>query len=87
MESINAGYNLWANTYRISVGLHLPENTKALPSEGDRGRYECEMRGPPDCYYYVRMLELYGPFPLITRLIPRTPIEELKIPRTPFDET
>ena len=88
---INAGYNLWANTYKnIRSAYIFLENAKALPSQGvteaDVEIMKCEARFLI-CYYYVRMLELYGPFPLITRLIPsNTPIEELKIPRTPFDE-
>lgn len=88
---INAGYNLWANTYKNIRSAYLfLENVKPLPSQGVTESDVETMKNEARfliCYYYVRMLELYGPFPLINKLIPsNVSIEELKVSRTSLDE-
>ena len=68
--TIVPGKNLWLETYRkVRAGLIFMENVKEIPNQRQTAelveRYKNEVRFLM-AYYYSRMLEVYGPFPLVT---------------------
>lgn len=83
--------DLWKLTYqKIRSALIFIENVRPIPeqrlTEDLVERYKNEARFLM-AYYYTRMLEVYGPFPLITTLTDVTAsTEELQKPRTPYDD-
>jgi starch-binding outer membrane protein, SusD/RagB family len=83
--------NLWAETYqKIRSSLIFINNVKVLSDQRQTEelveRYKNEARFLM-AYYYSRMLEVYGPFPLVTSLSDATAsVSDLKMPRTPYDE-
>ena len=85
------GKNLWKETYqKVRSGLIFLERVKEIPDQRQTvelvERYKNEVRFLI-AYYYSRMLEVYGPFPLITSLMDVNDSGEvLKKERTPYDE-
>lgn len=83
--------NLWAETYqKIRSSLIFIENVRVISDQRQTeelvDRYKNEARFLM-AYYYARMLEVYGPFPLVTSLSDASAsVSELKLPRTPYDE-
>lgn len=77
--------NLWSETYKIVRTAYIfIEKAQPLPNlPADRiERYKKEARFLI-AYHYFKMLQFYGPFPLITKVIPSTaPTSELLLPRT-----
>ena len=88
---IITGKNLWKETYqKVRSGLIFLERVKEIPDQRQTvelvERYKNEVRFLI-AYYYSRMLEVYGPFPLITSLIDVNDSGEvLKKELTPYDE-
>lgn len=88
------GKNLWYETYqKVRSALIFLENVKAIPDqrqyEEDVERYKLEARFLM-AYYYSRMLEVYGPFPLVreltdVELVGQSTVLLMK-ERTPYDE-
>lgn len=83
--------NLWARTYeKVRSALIFIDNVRELPDQRQTAelveRYKNEARFLI-AYYYSRMLEVYGPFPLVTSLMDTglSP-DKMQLPRTPFDE-
>lgn len=85
------GINLWSETYKkVRSALIFIENVKPLPDQRQTvelvERYKNEARFLM-AYYYSMMLELYGPFPLVTSLSDvSASTEDLQLPRTPYDD-
>lgn len=81
----------WVNFYkRMRSGYIFLENVKPLPEQGlteeDVEFMKHEVRFVI-AYYYVYLMQLYGPVPLVTTLSDvNAPIEELMVARTPLDE-
>src|SRR5574344_3058248 len=82
--------NLWHDTYqKVRAGLIFLNNVKAIPNERQTDelveRYKNEVRFLM-AYYYSRMLEVYGPFPLVKNIsaADASP-DDLQLPRTPYD--
>lgn len=82
---------IWRNTYKAVRAAYIFINeAKALPHKGltqeqvDMMKLEARFL---IAFYYAQMLEIYGPFPLVTEVInPDAPIEDLMRYRTPLDE-
>ena len=85
----NYGTDVWGNTYKaVRQAKLLEANIKPLPglSEELVRDYKLQARFLV-AYYYVRMLEMYGPFPLVTELVSTDEsYEDLMRERTPYDE-
>lgn len=83
--------DVWGDTYKqVRSAYIFMKNVKPLPAQGltkeDVEQMKMEARFLIT-YYYTKMLELYGPFPLVTELIsPDTPIADLMLARTPYEE-
>lgn len=83
--------DLWKRTYeKVRSALLFIDNVRELPDQRQTPelveRYKKEARFLI-AYYYSRMLEVYGPFPLITTLTDTgASTAELQKPRTPYDE-
>ncbi|MBB4035481.1 hypothetical protein GGR21_001374 [Dysgonomonas hofstadii] len=83
--------DVWGETYKkVRAALIFIENVKELPEQRQTAeiveRYKNEARFLI-AYYYSRMLELYGPFPLVTNLTDvNTSAEDIIMERTPYDE-
>lgn len=82
---------LWKETYeKIRASLIFIENVRVLTDQRQTEelveRYKNEARFLM-AYYYTRMLEVYGPFPLVTTLSDAAAsVSDLKLARTPYDE-
>lgn len=90
--SASSGTNdLWGNTYKaVRAAYKFLDKVKALPSqnlnESDVEYMKLQARFLI-AYFYSEMLELYGPFPLVTRLVNSdASYTELMMERTPLDE-
>jgi hypothetical protein len=89
--SLTPNYNLWNESYkRIRQAYIFLENVKEIKEQRLTReiveRYKNEAKFTI-AFYYARMLEVYGPVPLITeQLSPSLSVESLSIPRTPYDE-
>jgi len=83
--------DLWGDTYeKVRSALIFIDNVKVLADQRQTEelveRYKNEARFLI-AYYYSRMLEVYGPFPLVTTLTDVTAsVTDLKLARTPYDE-
>ncbi len=83
--------NLWSETYqKVRSSLIFIENVRVLTDQRQTEelveRYKNEARFLM-AYYYTRLLEVYGPFPLVTTLSDAAAsVSDLKLPRTPYDE-
>lgn len=81
----------WEDFYRkIRSGYIFIENVKALPEQGlseddvDFMKHEVRFL---IAYYYIYLMQLYGPVPLVTSLSNSdSPLEELMVARTPLEE-
>lgn len=84
-------FDLWGTTYqKVRAALLFLANVKAIPEQRQTAelveRYKNEARFLM-AYYYERMLEVYGPFPLVTTLSNATASPaDLQLPRTPYDD-
>lgn len=87
----NTGPDFWTETYKAVRSAYILQNRiAAIPSQNltqervDLMKLETRFLV---AYYYSFMLELYGPFPLITSLVnENAPLDELLQSRTPYDE-
>ncbi len=83
--------DLWGDTYeKVRSALIFQQNVKALPEQNltqdDVDQMILESRFLV-AFYYSKMLEMYGPFPLVTDLISSdTDYDALMLQRTPYDE-
>src|SRR5574344_1954383 len=83
--------DLWHSTYqKVRAGLIFLNNVKAIPAERQTDelveRYKNEVRFLI-AYYYSRMLEVYGPFPLVTTVSDASASpDDLQLSRTPYDD-
>lgn len=83
--------NLWKRTYeKVRSALIFIQNVKEIPDQRQTAelveRYKNEARFLI-AYYYSRMLEVYGPFPLVTTMTDvGASVDKLQLPRTPYDE-
>ena len=83
--------DVWGDTYRaVRQGYKFLEGAKPILDQGlsqeevDYMKLEARFLM---AYYYSVMLELYGPFPLVTSLVDaNVSADELLLPRTPMDE-
>lgn len=88
---LQANSNVWNQVYK-KVRACYTFIEKAHPIEEQGLTLEQVNQMKNECrfliaFYYETMLELYGPFPLVTRLIPSdTPVEDLMMMRTPAEE-
>lgn len=84
------GKNIWKESYqKVRSVLIFLENAKEIPDQRltaeivERYKYEARFLM---AYYYTRMLEVYGPFPLVTDLSDvEASTESLLKERTPYD--
>lgn len=84
-------YNFWGDTYKaVRQAYKFLERAQPIKDQGltqeqvDYMKLEARFLV---AYYYSVMLELYGPFPLVTGLVDAdASYEELMMPRTPLDE-
>lgn len=90
--SANNNYcDLWGSTYKcVRSAYKFMENVHSLPSqnlsEADVDYMKLQARFMI-AYMYSQMLEVYGPFPLVTDLVSAdASAAELFMPRTPLDE-
>src|SRR5574344_2100665 len=87
--SLQSSSNLWLNTYKkVRSSYIFQNNAKALLDQGltedDVKQMKMEARFLT-AFYYTKMLELYGTFPLVTSELPSdASTEELMLPRTPY---
>ncbi len=85
------GEDLWGDTYtKVRSALIFIDNVKVITDQRQTAelveRYKNEARFLI-AYYYSRMLEVYGPFPLVTKLTDvEASVADLKMARTPYDE-
>lgn len=83
--------DIWRDTYiYVRSALIFMKEAKPLPTQGltesEVTRMKMEARFLI-AYGYQKMLEYYGPFPLVTELASSDiEIEEMLLPRTPYDE-
>lgn len=86
--------NIWNETYqKVRSALIFLENVKAIPDQRLTSNmvenYKCEARFLI-AYYYSRMLEVYGPFPLVKDITEVESVGLSTVPlmkeRTPYDE-
>lgn len=88
--SSNYETELWAGTYKKVRSSYLfQENIHAIEEEDldqdDVEQMKLEARFLV-AYYYSKMLEIYGPFPLVTSLVDaETDYSALMMQRTPYD--
>lgn len=83
--------NYWEEFYKaIRSGYIFINNAKALPDQGlsekdvDFMKHEVRFL---ITYYYVYMMQVYGPVPLVTsEFSSNAPVDELMVARTPLDE-
>lgn len=83
--------NYWEDFYKaIRSGYIFMNNAKALPDQGlseqdvDFMKHEVRFL---IAYYYVYLMQVYGPVPLVTKEYSSdAPVEELMLARTPLDE-
>lgn len=83
--------DIWSNTYKdVRSALIFIQNVKSLPDQGLSAENVEQMKMEARflvAFYYTKMLEIYGPFPLITDLISsNTPVLDMMQARTPYDE-
>lgn len=83
--------NVWKDTYiYVRSALIFIKEAKPLTSQGLTSDNVEQMKQEARfliAYGYQKMLELYGPFPLVTNLMSSDmPLEEMLLPRTPYDE-
>lgn len=83
--------NVWKDTYiYVRSALIFIREAKPLPSQGLTSDDVEQMKQEARfliAYGYQKMLELYGPFPLVTELMSSDmPLDEMLLPRTPFDD-
>ncbi|SHE77881.1 Starch-binding associating with outer membrane [Mariniphaga anaerophila] len=83
--------DIWSNTYKdVRSALLFIDNVKTLPDQGLTAESVKQMKMEARfliAFYYTKMLEIYGPFPLVTELVPsNTSIMDMMLPRTPYDE-
>ena len=85
------GKDLWKGTYdKVRSALIFINSVKKLPDQRQTEelveRYKNEARFLI-AFYYSRMLEVYGPFPLVTTMTNvEASVADLKLPRTPYDD-
>lgn len=83
--------NVWKDTYiYVRSALIFINEVKPLPSQGQTDSNVEQMKREARfliAYGYQKILELYGPFPLVTELMSSDmPIEDMMLPRTPYDD-
>ncbi len=83
--------DIWGNAYKdVRSALLFIENVKPLEAQGQSAAMVQQMKMEARfliAFYYHKLLEVYGPFPLITTLVNSdTPLEEVTVARTPVDE-
>lgn len=89
--SFTAPINYWNDAYILARRVYIfMDNVKPLPDQGlhigDVVRMKNEARFQL-AYFYSRLLEHYGPFPLVTSAVAaEASAEELNLPRTPYDD-
>lgn len=84
-------YDIWGNTYKaVRAANVFIANVKPLPHKGlsetdvEYMKLECRFL---IAFYYSQMLELYGPFPLVTGMMnPDMSIDDMMKERTPVEE-
>lgn len=89
--TVMPGVDYWGNTYKdVRSAYILQEKIKPLPNQGltetDVEQMKMEARFLI-AFYYEKMLELYGPFPLVTKKMDsNSSATDMMLPRTPLDE-
>lgn len=89
--TINAPIDYWYDAFKLARRAYqFIEQVRPLPNQGLTEADVLQMKNEARfqvANMYVRILEHYGPFPLMKELVPSniTP-SELSIPRTPYDE-
>lgn len=83
--------DIWGNAYKdVRSALLFIDHVKPLENQGQTAEMVQQMKMEARfliAFYYHKMLEVYGPFPLITQLVGAdTPLEQVIVPRTPLDE-
>jgi hypothetical protein len=83
--------DIWGNTYKdVRSALIFIENVKPLAEQGQTAQMVQQMKMEARfliAFYYHKMFEIYGAFPLITELVGAdTPLDQVKVARTPVDE-
>ena len=83
--------NYWEDFYKaIRSGYIFMNNAKALPDQGLSEKDVVFMKHEVRfliAYYYVYMMQVYGPVPLVSgEFSSDAPVEELMVARTPLDE-
>lgn len=88
--TVKPSVDYWGEYYKsVRSAYILLKNIKPLPDQGLRESDVEQMKMEARfliAYYYSRLLEIYGPFPLVTQAISSdTPLNELLLPRTPYE--
>lgn len=83
--------DVWGNAYKDIRSAYLfIEHAKPLENQGQTVAMVEQMKMEARfliAYYYHKMFEIYGPFPLITTLVDSdTPLEQVTLPRNSVDE-
>ncbi len=83
--------DIWGDAYKdVRSALLFIENVKPLDAQGQSAAMVQQMKMEARfliAFYYHKLLEVYGPFPLITTLVGAdTPLEQVTVARTPVDE-
>lgn len=83
--------DIWKDTYiYVRSALIFIKEAKALPSQGltEENVQQLKMEARfLIAYGYQKMLEYYGPFPLITELMSSDlEVEAMRLPRTPYEQ-
>lgn len=83
--------DVWGDVYKqVRSAYIFIINVKPLPTQGLMKEEVEQMKMEARfliAYYYTKMLELYGPFPLVKELISSdAPITQLMMQRTPYDD-
>ncbi|ERJ58160.1 RagB/SusD family nutrient uptake outer membrane protein [Sphingobacterium paucimobilis] len=83
--------DIWGNAYKdVRSAMLFIENVKPLQDQGQTAEMVRQMKLEARfliAFYYHKMLEIYGAFPLVTTMFYQdTPLEKMVLPRTPVDE-
>lgn len=83
--------DIWGNAYKdVRSALLFINNVKPLEAQGQSSAMVQQMKMEARfliAFYYHKLFEVYGPFPLITNLVDAdTPLDQIAVARTPVDD-
>lgn len=89
--TIKPPIDIWRNAYNdIRAAYIFMNNVRPISDQGLTTDAVQQMKMEARfliAFYYTKILEVYGPFPLVTELISSdTALDQMMLPRTPYDE-